>query len=199
MIKKVYRYILTLRDITANTFLTIYEQYYFKKLRKRNANTTFSLFSPNCYAGLIYHRLGLEFMSPTINLMFPSKKQYLKFVSNLKYYLSLDIIEVDDGRFSCPVGLIDDVELVFNHYHSFFEAQKAWDRRKQRVNYDNIFIIFDDYVDAEYDDLIKFNQIDCKGKMILTAKKYDVLENVIQIRKYAKNQVMYPYLTEKSR
>ena len=69
-----------IRDKAIYLFRNRYEKYYFNSCQKKNKNTDFSLFSPNCFAGIIYHRLGLEFKSPTINMLFPIKKQYLKFV-----------------------------------------------------------------------------------------------------------------------
>ena len=166
----------------SNKYKKIYQRFYFNYLRKRLRNKDFSLFSPNCYAGIIYHRLKLQFKSPTINMFFPSKKQYLKFCCNIKYYLTVPLIECKDERFPYPVGLLEDIEIVFNHSKTFEEAYVSWNNRKKRVNYDNIFLIFDDYVDAEYDDLIQFNKIPCQGKVILTAKEYENLDNVIQIK-----------------
>ena len=125
--------------LISNVFLRNYQKVYYRRLRNRLKNKDFSLFSPNCYAGLIYHRLGLQFKSPTINMLFPSKKEYLKFVSDLKRYLSYELVESKDERFPYPVGMIGDVELVFNHYKSFDEAKNAWNKRKQRINFDNIF------------------------------------------------------------
>ena len=182
-------YLSTKSYLVSNAVLVKYQQKYYSRLRKKIKNKDFSLFSPNCYAGLIYHRLGLQFKSPTINMLFPSKKEYLKFVSDLKRYLSYELVESEDERFPYPVGMLGDVELVFNHYKSFEEAKNAWDKRKQRVNFDNIFIIFDDYVDAEYDDLVRFNQIPCRGKVILTANEYPDLDNTIQIKKYSKDHM----------
>ena len=148
----------------ASRFRRLYEKFYFKRLRSRLKNKDFSLFSPNCYAGIIYHRLGMEFTSPTINMLFPVKKQYLKFVSNIAYYLQKDLVFVKDSDYNCPVAMLEDIKLVFNHYSSAQQANEAWEKRKRRVNYDNIFLIFDDISDVEYEDLRKFNQIDCKGK-----------------------------------
>ena len=179
-------------------FCKTYQKVYFLYLQKRLVNKDFSLFSPNCYAGIIYHRLNLEFKSPTINMFFPSKKEYLKFVSNLRHYLNVELINCIDSNYDCPVGMVDDVKIVFNHYDTFEEAKVAWNRRKSRVNYDNIYIIYDDISDSDYSDLIKFNQIVCNNKVILTAKKYKDLENAIQIKKYSKDEVMKPYLLEKS-
>lgn len=176
----------------------IYSKFYYRYLRRKLYNRDFSLFSSNCYAGLIYHRLGLQFKSPTINLLFPSKKQYLKFLSNLKYYLSITPVEVKDENYNCPVGMIDDVKLVFNHYKSFNEAVEKWEDRKHRVNYDNLYYIFDDIADAEYNDLLEFNKLHCKGKVILTAKEYDDMENTVVIKKYKKAGKMEAYLLDKS-
>jgi uncharacterized protein (DUF1919 family) len=182
----------------ANRFRQFYEKVYFRKLRKALKNRDFSLFSPNCYAGLIYHRLGLEFASPTINLLFPVKKQYLRFVSNLEYYLQRELVFIDDPQYSCPVAMLEDVKLVFNHYDSVEQAATAWNRRKQRVNYSNVFLIFDDIADAQYEDLLAFSQIQCAGKIIFTAKKYDDLPNVIQLSKYKRSGCMKAYLLDKS-
>lgn len=122
----------------------------------------------------------------------------MKFVSNLNYYLSLELEEIKDERFPYPAGVVGDVELVFNHYSSFQEANEAWIKRKERINYDNVFMIFDDIADAEYEDLIKFSSIPCRGKVILTAKEYPDLENVVQISKYKKDHIMRPYLMERN-
>lgn len=176
----------------------IYEYFYFKRLRKKLKNNDFSLFSPNCYAGLIYHRLGLQFKSPTINLLFPIKKHYLKFISNIKHYLSEELFFYKDDNYDCPTAMLGDVKIVFNHSKTEEEAAENWNKRKTRVNYDNIFLLFDDIADAEYSDLVEFLKIPCKGKMILTAKKYPEFKQSTQITKYKEEQILKPYLMENS-
>lgn len=71
-------------------------------------------------------------------------------------------------------------------------------KRKQRVNYDNLFIIFDDIADAEYSDLLEFNKIDCKGKIIITAKSYKELTNTVLVSKYKNSGVLKAYLLDKN-
>ena len=193
---KAYDCLIVLRGSFQNKIRGLYEKIHNRKLRKKLKNKNFSLFSPNCYAGIIYHRLGLRFLSPTINLFFPSKKQYLKYVSNIRYYSGIELEEYKDDEYDCPVGIIDDVIIVFNHSKTFKEAHDNWEKRKQRINYDNLYIIFDDYVDAEYEDLIEFNKIQCKNKVILTAHEYNDLPNAIQIKKYSKDELMQPYLMD---
>ena len=182
----------------AYRFRQLYEAMYFRKLRSKLRNRDFSLLSPNCYAGIIYHRLGLEYTSPTINLLFPIKKQYLKFISNLEYYLSKELVFIHDPAYSCPVAMLEDVKLVFNHYSTPEQAESAWNRRKGRINYSNLFIIFDDIADADYQDLIEFTRVKCAGKVILTAKYYPELPSAVQISKYKKSGIMKAYLLEKS-
>ena len=114
------------------------------KLRKRIKNATPSIICDNCTAGVIYHDLGLKFMSPTINLyMYPD--DYLKFISNIIYSLSCDIIELnekgnDEGE-EFPIGIIDDIKVYFMHYRSFDEDKIKWIERSKRVDYDNLFVI----------------------------------------------------------
>ena len=94
--------------------------------------------------------------------------------------------------------MLEDIKIVFNHYDTNENAKSSWDKRKQRVNYDNVFIIFDDIADVEYSDLLAFNSISCKGKVILTAKKYENLQNTVQIIRYKKTEKMNAYLLDKN-
>lgn len=66
--QKFQNYLKNKSYLISNVFLRNYQKVYYRRLRKRLKNIDFSLFSPNCYAGLIYHRLGLQFKSPTISL-----------------------------------------------------------------------------------------------------------------------------------
>lgn len=182
----------------AELFRKKYEIIYFKKLRKNLKNSNFSIFSPNCYAGIMYHRLGLPFTSPTINMFFPIKKQYLKFISNIRYYIKNDLVFIEDESYDCPVAMLDDVKIVFNHYRSNEEAAECWNRRKERINYDNIFLIFDDINDVEYSDILEFQKIDCKGKVVFTANEYPEIPSAVQIKKYKESKTLKPYLLDKS-
>lgn len=47
-------------------FISKYE----KSLQKRLKNDNFTILASNCAAGIIYNRLGKQFLSPTINMWF---------------------------------------------------------------------------------------------------------------------------------
>ena len=53
-------------------------------MRKRLKNHSFSLISSNCIGGILYHDVGEQFRTPTINLIIP---QFVTFAENLRYYL----------------------------------------------------------------------------------------------------------------
>ena len=119
-----------------------------KQLRKKNDNHDFSLITNDCVGGVIYHDLGEQFRSPTVNLWL-SNDHFLEFAQNLKYYLSCDIKETPDKTKPYPVGTIipkdDDhipVEINFMHYASFDEGYSKWKERSARVNYDRLYFIW---------------------------------------------------------
>ena len=136
------------------------------KLKKSNI----SLFSINCWAGLCYHYLGLPFLSPTIN-MFLSYADFNKMMMNLDYYMSLPVEWVKDGIETgsgtyFPIGRIGDVELDFLHYETFEEAANAWNKRKLRINKENIFVL--SYTENK-DELYAFEDIPYEHKVIFTS------------------------------
>lgn len=114
-----------------------------KRLTERGKQT--SIISMNCNGGIISHNLGLRFLSPTVNL-YMNAEDFIKFCENLKYYLSVEkIIEckapevIGDRKY--PIAYLDDLKLFLVHYNSVEEAQKKWNERKKRVNWDNIAIL----------------------------------------------------------
>lgn len=123
--------------------------YYSRRLKCTN----FTIISNNCWGGVVYDNLGLQKKSPTVGCYFFAD-DYVKFLHNLKYYLSLEIIIIDakDSRHAevlsqknqldIPVGVLDDVEIMFLHYKDPIVAKETWMRRCKRVNWDNIIYKF---------------------------------------------------------
>lgn len=60
--------------------------------RERLVNTSVTVFSSNCFGAVVCHDFGMRFNSPMVNL-FMMPDDYLRFLNNLKYYLSLDVID----------------------------------------------------------------------------------------------------------
>jgi len=114
---------------------------YRQRLRRRD----FSIISMNCNGGILYHDLGLEFTSPTVNL-FLRAEDFAKLCENLRYYMSIDeMVECHDpeviGGRTYPIAYLGDLTLFLVHYKSVGEAQTKWNARKKRLHWDNILIL----------------------------------------------------------
>lgn len=133
-----------------------------------------SILSVNCWAGICYHYLALEFQSPTINMFF-SPSDFNKLIANLDYYLSLPL-EFYEIRYDkilerdYPVGKMDDIYLHFNHYANFEDAVSAWERRKKRMS-NNIVVISSTTLKEE---AIEFIKLPFKNKLIFVPEELDI-------------------------
>lgn len=177
----------------------IYRKVHRYFLRKRLKNKNFTILAPTCIAGVIYHELGQKFLSPTINLWMYDK-DFLKFVHNLKDYLSYDLRFVDDID-DTPTAYLNDILIHFNHYHSNEEAKQKWDERKQRVNYDNLFIIMADQPDGgviTHEDMLSLKNVPCKGKVVLSVKEYDDIDYIVHLPKDPEKDCVNMYMFDKS-
>ena len=124
--------------------------------RKKLCEENFTIISNNCWGGMIYESYNLIKQSPTIGLFFMAS-DYIKFISNLKQYISrkLTFINPSDSKYvtelktlktfgKFPIAKIDDIEIFFLHYKSEEEARSKWVRRIQRINFDKIIYKFND-------------------------------------------------------
>ena len=143
--------------------------------RSKLKTTDFTIISNNCWGGVTYEYFDLEKKSPTAGLWMFSD-DYLKFISNLKYYLSLEIEmkEAKDSRRydrlvaysseAAPIGVLDDdIEIVMLHYKDPEVAKDKWERRRKRVNYDNSIIKFSYMNDCTRDMLRTFDDMQFDG------------------------------------
>lgn len=109
----------------------------------------------------------MEFLSPFINL-YLKEQDYLKLLNNMKYYVNcnLKFVRWEYNRSykkDFPVCALDDVELYFNHYFSFDDAEKCWYKRCQKINWNNLFVMMytEDKDILKYFDRLKFDKKVC--------------------------------------
>lgn len=110
-----------------------------------------SIISQNCIGGVLYHDLGLPFLSPTINAFIP-EPGFVKMAGNLRFYMEQEL-DIRWGE-EYPIGMLGDVEIHFMHYETCEEAKTAWERRKARINWDKILVLATDrngFDDAVFD------------------------------------------------
>ncbi len=133
--------------------------------------------------------LNLPIKSPTVLLWIPMP-DFVKFVGKLSYYLGLELERSNYSRY--PVGKLDDVEIHFNHYKNWEDAHAAWNKRKDTVNFNNLYIIADD-IGLSDEDMIRLEQVKCKRMIIFTALKKQEFQYTFQLKQYEKRGVLGAY------
>ena len=103
-----------------------------------------SIIANQCWGGFTYHSLGMQFLSSFINLYVMSE-DYIKLLRNFDYYMDLPLHFIREEyepnlERNYPVLGLDDVTLHFNHYRDSDSAIDSWNRRKSRINRNNMFV-----------------------------------------------------------
>ena len=137
--------------------------YKIRRLLKRYAgtmlcrNASVSIISNNCIGGVLRHDYGLRFCSPFVNVNI-SMEHYVKICKNLDGFMRAELQQVavteqiqdyfyrnlGNGTVDFPVGKLvlptgEEAIIFFQHYKTFAQSQSAWERRKKRMNYTNLF------------------------------------------------------------
>lgn len=116
-----------------------------------------------------------------INLYF-FPDDFVRFCERLPHYLSQELFEFESAD-TFPVGKLDDVKIYFNHAKDFSEAKEHWDKRKERVNYDNLFFMMHEYRGCTYEILKRFDQLPYP-KVVFTAFPYSDIQSAVYIPGY---------------
>ena len=152
-------------------------------MRKKLHNQDATFLCPNCIGGILYHDLGLKFMSPTVNLMM-TQPDFVKFVLNIDYYLRQEFEFFDHPEYECPCAYLGDIIIHFTHYHSKQEAVTKWKERAKRIQKDNIFVFLEERDGLTPDEILKLRVLEVKGLVVFTANEYADIPYTVQIEKY---------------
>lgn len=152
---------------------------YRSNLLKKKEMKDVSLITNTCIGGRLYHDYNHKFLSPTIDL-YIKPSDFVKFCCNLKEYLEFELIEVKNIKINnFVVGKLKDINIYFSHTNYTFDiAKENWERRKKRINYDNIIVIATDRCTLDETPkrcsditIQEFGKIPYK-KVIFTTKEY---------------------------
>ena len=126
---------------------------------------------------------GLIYNSPTIGCFFMSK-DYIRFLKNLKAYLSMPLTQIkkENSKYinyikdklpdNCIIGSLGDIEIFFLHYNSFEDAKVKFERRTSRINFNNMLVKFSDQNAFMDEDFYDFDQLDYVNKIFITTRKF---------------------------
>lgn len=165
-----------------------------RRLQLKNKEVT--IISNNCIGGFIYHDLKLRFNSPTIN-MFINAYDYnrlLWYIANRKPIA--DLVDITKEGDDCPQALLNgDVRISMVHYKSFEEAKKKWLERMQRIDYNNIFVIYCQ-ASVRTDILEEFDEQPFRNKIALVNKPYPNIKSSFVIKGF-EDQEKLGYIFDK--
>ena len=107
----------------------------------------FTLIANTCMGVRTYQLTGCKFNSPFIAVII-SPEDYLKICSNLKTYMAqeLKFVNYEEWKFNdkyqtlCQLG---DTKIKFIGKTDFDEVKEKWDKRVKRINYKNLFFMWE--------------------------------------------------------
>ena len=142
-----------------------------------------SVISANCVGALMLHDLDEPFNSPFVNL-YMKPRDFIRYLQNMAHYDQQTLVfEPTNKPYS--VGKLGDILIHFMHYDSARDAQEKWETRLKRVNLDNLFIIMtdrDEPAGVPYEDLVDFDNLPFKNKVVFTNKPYPELASAFYIK-----------------
>lgn len=164
-----------------------------KKVNEKNRellkNKDFSVIASNCNGAFILHDLGLRFNSPFVNLWL-KPTDFIKYLKNIEHYMNSELTFIQEEGITYPVGLLDDVKIYFQHYKTEEEAKDKWRERSNRINMDNLFIIFTDRDGCTEEHLREFDNLPYKNKVVFTHKPYLDIKSAVYIKGFEKEETV---------
>lgn len=114
-----------------------------KKKKKALEGEEFTLICNNCTGGVLLHDFGKRFDTPFINSGLYAE-DFVKLVLHFRSYMQEELVP-HEKDFGYPVARLGDLTIRFPHAKNFEEVKEEWDRRKLRIHYDNIFVLWVGY------------------------------------------------------
>lgn len=89
------------------------------------------------------------------------------------------LLQIGGKSVTCPIGILDDVEIIFLHYSSNEEAKQKWEKRKERVNYENLIFKFSEMNGCTKDHLTRFDELEASKKVAFVTRDYGLSSQCI--------------------
>ncbi len=120
--------------------------------RHRLKSHDFTVISSNCIGTFMYYDMGLEYLTPTINMNIPLD-DLVKLAADLRQYNK-----------------------------DFGEAAAKWEERKQRINWEHICIVGAERDQCSYETLKNFDRLPYENKVVFTHIEYPEISSAYYIK-----------------
>lgn len=151
-------------------------------IKKNIGDLPVCIFSNDCWGGEFYRSTGRPYNTPFVGLMLMAPC-YLKLLAAPRHYFNQELEFTSQTKYKklqelnqkrpYPIGLLGEVEVHFLHYKSQSEAAEKWNRRKNRIDWDHLFVKFcmdKDYATRQC--LEAFQRLPYKNKICFSRQDY---------------------------
>jgi uncharacterized protein (DUF1919 family) len=161
----------------------------------------FTIISSNCWGGSVYEDLKLPYQTPTVGLFFYAPC-FIELLKDLKTTISLPLTFVEASKYEdanvfrnesykYPIGKLGtDVEIHFLHYKTEAEAKDKWERRIQRIKWQNLFIACTDRDRMTQDLMQAFDVLPYEKKVIFTGQPYTTIKSAHYLKAFKKDKIV---------
>lgn len=167
------------------------------RMRAQMTNTTMTFLCPNCLGGILFHDLGLQFRSPTVNLMM-EQQDFVRFVLHMDEYLAKDFEFFDHPEYSFPCAHLGDITVHFTHFKTKEDALAKWQARSARIDRSNMFIFALERDALTYEDIAALGNLSVRGIAVFTAHEYPNLPYTIYLPELSKDGRIEANVLQKS-
>lgn len=152
-----------------------------QRFQKKKSRIPITIISNNCVGGVVYSDAKVKFLSPTINLFFYAN-DYINFCENFISVINQPLIQKKNDAY--PIGILDynnlNIEIHFLHYKNFEEAEQCWNKRKKRIDNNNIIFVLTNSDGVNENIVNRFMNLKYP-KLLITNKKMGEYKNQIVI------------------
>jgi uncharacterized protein (DUF1919 family) len=171
-----------------------------KKMKSITAKD-FTIISANCWGGSVYEDLELPYQTPTVGLFFYAPC-FMELLKDLKTTISLPLTFHEASKYEdanvfrnesyrYAIGKLGtDIEIHFLHYKTEEEAKDKWERRKQRINWDNLFIACTDRDGMSPELMTAFDDLPYKRKVIFAKQPYATIKSAHYLKAFKKDKLV---------
>lgn len=173
-------------------------RHFFWRIRLKNPSV--SIISNNCWGGFMYRYCKLPYNSPFAGC-FLFAPDYIRMLRSLKNYMSGEMHFISRAQSSYadhitkdyPIGVLtpngtekgtEPIEIHFLHYATPEAAVSAWQRRVQRIRYDNLLVKFCDRDLCTPELIAEFDRMEFPEKVCFTARPYPY-KSVVVMKNFA--------------
>lgn len=168
-----------------------------KNQRASVRDEKFTLLSNDCWGSGPYQHLGLMYRTPFIGTrMFAPC--YLELLKNVRRYVAAPAEFIATSRYDFmnerrqtffgdyPIALLDGaIELHFVHEPDATTAWEKWERRRAKMNFDNLYIKFSQDPECCTDAMLEeFDRLDYPYKVCFTYRDYPEFRSTILMPDY---------------